>query len=402
MNTRHILIAEDEMATRRSVGIILEGAGYKTSAVKNGSEALQRILALYNTHERVDLLLTDIQMGEMDGLELMDELKRRGIQVPTIVVTGYGDRATLVRLLRRGCVDYLDKPVTPGTLVSKVQSVFENQFIEHKKKSGKSTEMKSRNEDLVHRLEAYRQRLEELRRKEKSTGCEEAPVGLWAKNQPLETVFRHRPHPDGNRDFLAIRKTRRGCNLLMAKRGAPQSDFPPVLRAFFEESCESGEDGGVFFNVLNRHLLQTGEGEPGLMGLFISLNLENMTGSVVSADHPFPIQLRAALPIPIFLMADGCALGLHEGASFESRLFRIEAGDRFFLLSDRPDGHELPGDMSENPSERLGAILRKIVARERDLSLKTMVTESWKEILQTRNGNPREDLLLLGFEIAKE
>jgi FixJ family two-component response regulator len=130
MRTQHILIAEDEAAMRQSLEIIFEGAGFKASAVSSGEEALRRIVACQNTREPVDLLVTDIQMSEMDGLELMENLIGRGILIPTIVVTGYGDRAMLRRLRRSGCTDFLDKPFSPGDIVAKIRKALDGRSSE--------------------------------------------------------------------------------------------------------------------------------------------------------------------------------------------------------------------------------------------------------------------------------
>ena len=81
----NILVVEDEPVLRRTVGQILEMLGYKVSSVENGLEALE---FYWDQKEEIDLILSDIAMPEMGGLELRKELDEEGASVPVLLTSG--------------------------------------------------------------------------------------------------------------------------------------------------------------------------------------------------------------------------------------------------------------------------------------------------------------------------
>ena len=85
MASERILIVDDEEGMRRLLGRVLSREGYETTTVASGAEALQHV-----ARERFDLVVTDIKMPEMDGLELLAELKEYEPSLPIIVMTAYG------------------------------------------------------------------------------------------------------------------------------------------------------------------------------------------------------------------------------------------------------------------------------------------------------------------------
>lgn len=120
---RHVLIAEDEFQTRYSLTLILKRAGFKVTAAENGEEALALVAKALETGSTFDLLITDILMPRMTGVELLDALIDRSWQLPTLVITGYGDKDTVIELLRRDCADFLDKPFDEATVLKRVDFI---------------------------------------------------------------------------------------------------------------------------------------------------------------------------------------------------------------------------------------------------------------------------------------
>lgn len=132
MNKKHILIADDELNMLQSLEFILEVAGYKVTAVQDGREALEKIIALKDSSEAIQLLITDIQMPELSGIELIDTLKRLNIDLPVFVITAYGNKELREELKRKGCFEFLDKPFDDEQLVERVTLFFENEASEEK------------------------------------------------------------------------------------------------------------------------------------------------------------------------------------------------------------------------------------------------------------------------------
>jgi CheY-like chemotaxis protein len=128
MKKRHVLVADDELNMLRTLEFILEVAGYKVTAVQNGEKALQKIVESENTSNAVELIITDIQMPSLNGLELIDKLNHLHIHIPIFVITAYGSKDLLNQLRNKGCVEYFDKPFDDDELVERVNSLFQKQL----------------------------------------------------------------------------------------------------------------------------------------------------------------------------------------------------------------------------------------------------------------------------------
>lgn len=128
MSKRHILIADDELNMLRSLEFILEVGGYKVTGVKNGQDALDKILDANNTDSPVELIITDIQMPGLNGLELIDELDKLRIDVPVFVITAYGSTDLTKTLRDKGNIECIDKPIDDEDLLRRVQILFESRL----------------------------------------------------------------------------------------------------------------------------------------------------------------------------------------------------------------------------------------------------------------------------------
>lgn len=125
MHKNHVLVVDDEQNMLLTMQFILEVAGYKITTAEDGQEALERILKARSNGNPVELLITDIQMPRLTGMELIDELNRLEIGIPVLVITGYGDEQMITELSRKGCDEYLDKPFDDERLVERVANLLE-------------------------------------------------------------------------------------------------------------------------------------------------------------------------------------------------------------------------------------------------------------------------------------
>jgi len=108
-----ILVVDDEEAIRGTVSTLLEEEGYEVTAVSSGEEALARF-----GDGPFPLVLTDIRMGGMTGIDLLQEVKRLHPKTETIIMTSYASLETAVLALRSGAYDYLLKPFEDLELVT--------------------------------------------------------------------------------------------------------------------------------------------------------------------------------------------------------------------------------------------------------------------------------------------
>lgn len=101
-----ILVVDDDISHCTILEALLRGWGYQVSLAHNGREALEQV------HQRVfDLVLCDIRMAEMDGIETLKEIKAWNPSIPVLIMTAYSSVGTAVEALKSGALDYLIKPL---------------------------------------------------------------------------------------------------------------------------------------------------------------------------------------------------------------------------------------------------------------------------------------------------
>ncbi len=98
-------IVDDDEAVRDSLAALVESAGYSAKAYASALELLNSPDGL-----TAECIVADIRMPDMDGLELQQELKRRGVSLPFIVITGHADVNLAVQAMKAGAADFLEKP----------------------------------------------------------------------------------------------------------------------------------------------------------------------------------------------------------------------------------------------------------------------------------------------------
>lgn len=116
-DTSNILVVDDEGAIRYSVSKTLQRVGYNVSEAANGEEALEMI-----QNEPYDVVLTDIKMPGLDGVELLKRIKETAPDAIVILMTGYASLGTAVEALRLGAHDYLIKPSSSQDIRQSVAS----------------------------------------------------------------------------------------------------------------------------------------------------------------------------------------------------------------------------------------------------------------------------------------
>ncbi|HLA39047.1 MAG TPA: response regulator [Candidatus Glassbacteria bacterium] len=122
-----ILIAEDEKHTLQTLCLIFRSRGYRVIAAANGEEALAEAIACRDAGELPNLLLTDVVMPLMNGVELIDRLREEGIDLPVVCLTGFGDRALKQKLQARNCRQIVDKPCRPEILIGIIERLIEEE-----------------------------------------------------------------------------------------------------------------------------------------------------------------------------------------------------------------------------------------------------------------------------------
>ena len=124
--TLDILVVDDERDIRELVSGVLEDEGYEARTAGNSDDALEAIAT-----RRPSLVLLDVwlQGSRLDGLDVLDEIKRRDPSLPVLVISGHGNLDTAVAAIRRGAVDFIEKPFEADRLLLMVQRATENERL---------------------------------------------------------------------------------------------------------------------------------------------------------------------------------------------------------------------------------------------------------------------------------
>jgi len=130
-----ILVVDDELDMLMLLRMMIEdNTGYEVETTNNPSEALKML-----TEKDVDLVITDLKMPGMDGMELFDELKDIKPEVPVIIITAYGSLEMADEAMKKGVADFITKPFRKDSILFTIKRTLElarvqRENIELKKK----------------------------------------------------------------------------------------------------------------------------------------------------------------------------------------------------------------------------------------------------------------------------
>lgn len=122
MSETSVLIVDDEEVIRDVCTQILASEGYKVTTASNGSEALRQV-----SENEFDVVVTDIMMPDMSGLELLEVIKSTSLDICTVVITGLGTFDMATQSDRLGAREFVVKPFTPDELSAAVSKALGKQ-----------------------------------------------------------------------------------------------------------------------------------------------------------------------------------------------------------------------------------------------------------------------------------
>jgi two-component system response regulator HydG len=128
MNSRptnpRILVVDDDSENRQALVHVLQGDGFKTLDTDSGEKAIDRILK-----QNADIVITDLRLPGMDGIELLKRVKAASIDIEVILVTGHGTVEIAVEALKEGAYDFITKPLKKAQLLRCVERAAEKQYL---------------------------------------------------------------------------------------------------------------------------------------------------------------------------------------------------------------------------------------------------------------------------------
>jgi len=133
-----VFVVDDDEAVRKALKLLLESAGLRVQVFASADEFLAG-----HDPKRPGCLVLDIRMPGMSGLTLQDQLIARRISIPVIMITGHGDVAMAVGAVKKGAIDFLQKPFDDQTLLDRVQQALEID-AEQRREIARKAEFESR------------------------------------------------------------------------------------------------------------------------------------------------------------------------------------------------------------------------------------------------------------------
>lgn len=148
----NVLVVDDETSASAALKKLLVAAGFQVRVANDGQSALALV-----AERAPDLIVTDLSMPAMSGLELLIELGSRGVEAPVIVATANDDVASALAAIRAGAVDYLAKPIEAEVLLFAIQRALRTKELAHE-----AGELRLRNDALAAEGEKNLRAREEL------------------------------------------------------------------------------------------------------------------------------------------------------------------------------------------------------------------------------------------------
>lgn len=117
---RLIHLVDDDEAIRKSAGFVLKTSGFAVHTYASGDELLKEASSL-----EPGCILLDIRMPGMDGLQVQEALKSKGVALPVVIMTGHGDVTLAVQAMKAGAIDFIEKPFEKMVLLRAIEQAFD-------------------------------------------------------------------------------------------------------------------------------------------------------------------------------------------------------------------------------------------------------------------------------------
>lgn len=140
-----VFVVDDDEAVRKSLRWLLESVDLSVTTFESATDFLERYQP-----DQPGCMILDIRMPKMSGLNLQDELSQRGIKIPVIMFTAHADVPAVVRSMKAGAFEFLEKPASDQILLDRVQAAIERD-TKQRELSRAQTELESRMDRLTDR-----------------------------------------------------------------------------------------------------------------------------------------------------------------------------------------------------------------------------------------------------------
>ena len=148
----HLLIIDDEAPIRNSLREILEYEGHRISEASTGMDGV-----LAATKTKFDGIFCDVKMPQMDGLDVLDMLAKKGVQTPVVMISGHGTVDTAVASLKKGAYDFIQKPLDLNRVLVTLRNMLEREALVETTQVLKKKAHKAQSHTIVGESDAIRE-----------------------------------------------------------------------------------------------------------------------------------------------------------------------------------------------------------------------------------------------------
>jgi DNA-binding NtrC family response regulator len=139
-----ILVIDDEKPIRRALREILEYEKYEVDEAEDGPAGLEKSL-----NNNFDVILCDIKMPKMDGMEVLEKILKEGVQTPVVMISGHGNIDTAVEAIKKGAFDFIQKPLDLNRILVTIRNAMDKSELVHETKILKQKIHKSKSSEII-------------------------------------------------------------------------------------------------------------------------------------------------------------------------------------------------------------------------------------------------------------
>jgi sigma-B regulation protein RsbU (phosphoserine phosphatase) len=340
---------------------------------QNGLQALQKL----DEHGDITVILSDINMPEMDGLTLLEKVgERNNPAIKSVIISAYGDMENIRTAMNRGAFDFLTKPIDFADLELTVQKTMQQlDVIRHA--------LKARDE-----LVAVQRDLSTATRIQQS---------LLPKTFP---PFPHRPEIDVYAEMLTAKEV--GGDFYdfyfidedrlafavgdVSGKGIPAAIYMAVSRTLLKAIAFQIVNPGEVLRKLNTLLIPESDAATFVTVFFGVLNIHTGEVQFSNGGHNLPYLVRATGEVEQLPMSDGVLLGKIPHMDFETKRLHLAKGDSLFIYTDGVS-EAMDSEMNQYQEERLESYLKTTAG----ISIQDIVQGSIADIKKHTLGAPQSD-----------
>lgn len=329
-----MLIIDDEKLVRESIAVYLEDSGYDVVEAEDGKQGIEHFCEF-----NPDLVLCDLRMPQLDGLEVLKKLSELSPDTPIIIVSGAGQIQDVVEALRLGAHDYLVKPVTDmAVLENSVENALSHRELEQQNKEYRA-ELEAANDELEKNLELLQEDQDAGRR---------AQLQLLPEPESVLSGFRfqHSIIPSLNLsgdfiDYFQISERYLGFYIAdVSGHGAAAAFVTMTLKSLINQPLRQfrvGENDlavnpAEFLSYLNKELISANLGKHITLFYGVIDCHENTLKYSVAGQYPAPI-LKSNNKVTM-ITSCGFPVGLFEWANYQNEQLLIGREFQLLMVSD--------------------------------------------------------------------